>query len=92
MTLILSLLLIIVQWLKITYQTQCEPLSLGLSMSALICLLLPVSALDANQTGLLPTARAHFTLFHHSPLTNDLPRFSPPQIFSLNPVHFHSLF
>lgn len=91
MTLILSLLLINVQWLKITYQTQCETLSLGLSMSALICLLLPVSALKASQTGLLPTAQADVTLFRHSPFTNDLLQFSPPQIFSLNPVHSHSL-
>lgn len=59
MTSIISLLLIRVQWLKITYEIQHKPLSLKISESSPTILLFPLSALNSSQAGLLANVQAH---------------------------------
>lgn len=92
MTLILSLLLINVQWFKITYQIQHTLLSLE-TLLVQTSFLLPLSALNSGQAGLLAHVQAHFAIFCSSPLLMICPPLflSPiPKAFLLNPIQVHS--
>lgn len=91
MTSIISLLLINVQWLTITYQIQHKPLSLEISESGPAILLLPLSAVHSSLVGLLANVQAHCAFFHCSPFATDRPLGSAPtpKAFLLSPTHIH---